>query len=319
MGSLKTAMLPLLGAGLSAVHGFRKQEALPIRLGELELTVGLLKRSSYGDVLVDSFVANHAGECWTLLSVHYINLLHGCRSPPVGCWRKIDATAVSSVRAAVQRSLRLDSPAERSSESVEKELSSRFVSYTGEEVPKMEVLTKDQIAPALQPAEHGGSIDILDWTKGRTRSFLVNPSGCLASDEGQLLPKLQAKVHIAPNEKMSVASLLIERNICQWIELEEVISFRGDKVLNGMFGLAKGARLEDGRSHLRLIMNLIPSNSVFLQLTGCVQQLPAVTQYLSVMLEEGESLKMCQNDMTSAFYLFRYRRAGSVFGFQPSG
>ena len=142
MGSLKTAMLPLLGAGLSAVHRFRKQEALPIRLGELELTVGLLKRSSYGDVLVDSFVANHAGECWTLLSVHYINLLHGCRSPPVGCWRKIDATAVSSVRAAVQRSLRLDSPAERSPESVEKELSSRFVSYTGEEVPKMEVFNQ---------------------------------------------------------------------------------------------------------------------------------------------------------------------------------
>jgi hypothetical protein len=42
-------------------------------------------------------------------------------------------------------------------------------------------------------------------------------------------------------------------------------------------------------------------------------ELPAVTQYLSVMLEEGESLKMCQNDMTSAFYLFRYRRAGSGF------
>jgi len=87
--------------------------------------------------------------------------------------------------------------------------------------------------------------------------------------------------------------------------LEEVISFRGAKVLNGMFGLVKGARLEDGRSHLRVIMNLIPSNSVLLQLTGCVQQLPAVTQYLSVMLEEGESLKMCQNDMTSAFYLFK--------------
>jgi hypothetical protein len=98
----------------------------------------------------------------------------------------------------------------------------------------------------------------------------VNPSDCLASDEGQLLPKLQAKVHIAPNEKMSVASLLIERNICQWIELEEVISFREAKVLNGMFGVAKGACLEDGRSHLRVVMNLIPSNSVLLQLTGRV-------------------------------------------------
>jgi hypothetical protein len=69
---------------------------------------------------------------------------------------------------------------------------------------------------------------------------------------------------------MSVGSLLIERNICQWIELEEVISFREAKVLNGMFGVAKGACLEDGRSHLRVVMNLIPSNSVLLQLTGHV-------------------------------------------------
>ena len=38
-----------------------------------------------------------------------------------------------------------------------------------------------------------------------------------------------------------------------------MISFRGAKVLNGMFGLVKGALLEDGRSHLRVIMNLIPS------------------------------------------------------------
>ena len=81
--------------------------------------------------------------------------------------------------------------------------------------------------------------------------------------------------------------------------------FRGEKVLNGMFVVAKSGLLEDGRPHLRVIMNLIPSNSVLHQLSGCVQDLPGITQYISVVLDDNERLQMCQSDMQSAFYLFR--------------
>ena len=172
----------------------------------------------------------------------------------------------------------------------------------------MEPLTFDQILPALPPKEHGGSIDVLKWTKGRTRSFLLHPEDCLVADEGQILPKLQAKVHILGDDKMLVANLLVERHICDWIELDSVIQFKGERVLNGMFGVAKTATLADNRPHLRVIMNLIPSNSILMQLSGCVQELPAVTQYLSLVLEDTESLRLCQNDMTSAFYLFSLPR-----------
>ena len=70
----------------------------------------------------------------------------------------------------------------------------------------------------------------------------------------------------------------------------------------------------DGRCHLRVIMSLIPSNSVMVQLSGCVQELPGITQYnLSVTLGEQESLKLCQSDMTSAFYLFSLPRQWKPF------
>ena len=94
---------------------------------------------------------------------------------------------------------------------VEKELSNRFFTYTGEEVAKMEPLTFDQVFPALPPVGHEGSIPILEWTKGRTRTFLNRPSDCVASDCGQKLPKLQAKVRIVETDRMKVAALLVSR------------------------------------------------------------------------------------------------------------
>ena len=67
---------------------------------------------------------------------------------------------------------------------------------------------------------------------------------------------------------LAVAGKLVERNICSWVELEEVVTFRGQKILNGLFGVAKSTLLPDGRPQLRVIMNLIPPNAVMQQLQG---------------------------------------------------
>ena len=80
--------------------------------------------------------------------------------------------------------------------------------------------------------------------------------------------------------------------------------YRFQKVLNGLFGVAKSSQLEDGRSVLRVIMNLIPSNASMVQLKGGVKDLPQITQYLSLVLEQGEILQISQADITAAFYLF---------------
>eukprot|EP00435_Cladocopium_sp_Y103_P055249 s1780_g18.t1 len=109
---------------------------------------------------------------------------------------------------------------------------------------------------------------------------------------------------MAEKDRMGIAKLLVERNVCNWVELESVLKFRGERVLNGLFGVAKSTLLPDSRPCLRVIMNLIPSNAVMVQLRGMVDDLPGITQYLSLVLEDGEKLQLAQSDMVSAFYLF---------------
>ena len=75
-------------------------------------------------------------------------------------------------------------------------------------------------------------------------------------------------------------------------------------VLNGLFGVAKSSSLPSGEPVLRVIMNLIPINGVLCQLKGLVSELPGICQYMSMYLGPGEEMKICQSDMTSAFYLF---------------
>ena len=138
-------------------------------------------------------------------------------------------------------------------------------------------------------------------------------------------------MHIAPNESLKLAGLLVDRGICAWTPETEVLRFRGEMVLNGMFGAPKDACIDTGENVLRLIMNLIPSNAVLVQLEGAVKELPGVCQYMSIVLEEGETLSFCQSDMTSAFYLFglppqwrkflcfNLRAVGSEIGLKSSG
>ena len=302
-----SSLLPVIffqGAGMSAVHRSLKRGTLPLRLGRLEDLVEPLMHCSHREILGPDFSFLHGTESWKLLSLLYINWLHGCRGAPRGRWRKCDLVALLNIEASVQRVLRLDHEAGRTAAEVEKELKNRYVTYTGEEVPKMESLSFEQIFPALPPEGHGGSISVLEWTKGRTRTFLNRPSECIAPDEGQSLPKLQARVHIQEGDRMRVAELLVKRKICDWVELDHVMEYRGQKVLNGLFGVAKAATLPDSRPHLRVIMNLIPSNSVMIQLAGSVQELPSISQYMSLTLSEDESSSLAQSDMVSAFYLF---------------
>ena len=123
-------------------------------------------------------------------------------------------------------------------------------------------------------------------------------------DVGQELPKLQGKINIVPQDLDAVVEELCKRNVCTWIPLSEVLHFRGQPVLNGLFGVEKPTKLEDNSPVLRVIMNLVPSNSIHRQLTGGTSSLPYITQWLSTVLEDQQEVRFWQSDMSSAFYLF---------------
>lgn len=124
-------------------------------------------------------------------------------------------------------------------------------------------------------------------------------------DVGQEIPKLQGKIHVGHNEMHEIAAELVQRKVCKWIPLSQVLTFRGEKVLNGLFGVEKSSRTESGKPVLRLIMNLVPSNSVLRNYVGAVKNLPQITSWLNLTLEADEQVRVWQSDMSNAFYLFK--------------
>ena len=96
----------------------------------------------------------------------------------------------------------------------------------------------------------------------------MHPERLVVEDIGQKFPKMRGKVHVKPGELDGIADELVERGICKWIPITEVAKFRGGYVLNGLFGVPKSAMVDDGSPVLRLIMNLVPGNSITKQIRG---------------------------------------------------
>eukprot|EP00438_Fugacium_kawagutii_P006407 Skav224260 [mRNA] locus=scaffold2636:134039:145536:- [translate_table: standard] len=262
--------------------------------------------NSLGEVFakVDNLVP-FSSACWADLAAGFCNHLHN----RIFSWSDERPTEtqkrmLEAIQLGVDRMLAEDCNLEWHMDDVRADLSKKLVSYTGEEVSKPEMLTPEQVIPGLPPADHGGRIPVREWVGGRCQWYLDNPTACLLEDTGQELPKLSAKVHIAPQHRLELAKLLIERRICRWVFEEDILRFRGQEVLNGLFGVEKSKKLSDQRPVLRLIMNLIPSNSVHRIIHGRVGQLPHITKWTSIVLEDQEILQVCQSDMASAFYLF---------------
>ncbi|CAK9113205.1 unnamed protein product, partial [Durusdinium trenchii] len=189
-------------------------------------------------------------------------------------------------------------------EQIKEDLDKRDIGYAGEEVGKVEKLSKVQILPSLPPQGRGGSVRLVDWVSASTRRLLEDPRLSEVEDLGQEIPRLQGRVHIAPGEQLGVASLLVERGICGWYPESEVFRFRGTAVKNGVFGVVKPGKSINGLETLRVIMNLIPSNSLHSIIPGAVHRLPTIAQWTSICLGEGEKIEVSQADITSAFYLF---------------
>ena len=307
-GILSALTVILIGwdAGEGAVQRVPSRNPFPLPPGGLEAMISSVKGYSRGSLLTAASVQRWSEEAWLFLSIVLLNRVHGCRALNSGSWRRMHLDVVESLRLGVQRALAQDVELPRTVLQVEKELSGRFLTYSGEEVPRMEVLSVSQVFPALPPEGHGGCIPAVSWVSGRTLVFLTNPWDCVLP-ESEVAPnfKLKAKkVHVVDDDKLALAELLVSRGVCTWTEEKKVFKYRGEMVLNGLFGVAKSSQLPNGKPVLRVIMNLIPINGVLCQLKGLVGELPGITQYMSLFLGDGEELIISQSDMTSAFYLF---------------
>ena len=286
-------------------RGKRSRSPFPLPLGELFHLHELALRCSLQAFCQECERKSYEEDAWLVCVVGAVNGLAGRgRAILVGRCTRVQTRALIQLRASIRKVLSGDCEICRTPEEAEQELSSRFITYTGEEVPKMQILTMDQAEPALPPASHGGSIRAVDFVCAGTRWFLENPEESLKEDAPVDKRVLQAKVHIESEDRLGLAKLLVERKVCTWVPDKDVLRVGDCKVLNGLFGVGKGKRLADGREIQRVIMNLIPSNAVMEQARGSTSGLPSITQYLSLVLDQDEELCLYQSDMSSAFYLF---------------
>ena len=87
-----------------------------------------------------------------------------------------------------------------------------------------------------------------------------------------------AKVHCDGDEWDKICSGLLKYNLCELIDEVCCFSWGGAYLLNGMFGVLKNEQTDSGIEILRLIMNLIPLNSISLLAQGDIEMLPMLTQ-----------------------------------------
>ena len=284
----------------------RKRAIFPLHEGDFASALRLFASVNLTDSVTEDFTSLWSRTAWTMLSCYACQTLgHGHTPFLKGKWTALETRLVAAVEQTVNRMLSHGHAEVKDTEAVEKELKKRRVSYEGEEIGVCHCLSLEQILPALPPKQHGGSIDVLEYVSETTKHFLDNPEKLVVEDVGQQLPKLQGKIHVQGNEIKKIAAELVDRGVCTWIPWTQVAEFRKEKVLNGLFGVEKCGLVDGKKPILRLIMNLVPSNSILKQFKGFTKRLPHITSWLSTYVEHGEELRLWQSDMSNAFYLFR--------------
>lgn len=189
------------------------------------------------------------------------------------------------------------------------ELKKCHTTYTGEEVDVAQVLTVEQMVPALPPPGFGGSIDVLAYLSQGTAAWLSSPQRLLKQPKEVANHKFEAKVHVEKGQMFEVGRLLVERQVCVWIEESQVFQHKGRSLFNGLFGVRKDAVTASGKPVLRTIMNLVPCNGPFLPLQYGHQGLVDIHCWGNMVVSGSDVVEISHSDMTSAFYLFRVPRA----------
>jgi len=305
--ALRQAVLgkSVIGCAVHRSGPQRIRYLFPLPLGVVSNAHEAAQSMALDDFCNAHFALPSAADVWLALGILGVNGLagHG-HVAPLRKGTEAQKEATKAIGRSINRVLDLETRLTRTCEQAEKELSSRFLSYSGEEVPKMQVLTLKAAQAALPPVSHGGSIDALGLVSEGTRRLLEHPEESLLETPKEGV-KLQAKVHISPHEALEYFQLLVERRICTWVADEDVLRVNNQQVLNGMFAVGKNTFLSTGEEVQRTIMNLIPTNACFSQVEGATGDLPSICQYLSLVLNRSEKLAMFQSDMSSAFYLFK--------------
>ena len=104
-----------------------------------------------------------------------------------------------------------------------------------------------------------------------------------------------------------LAQILYDRGILRCVADEDVPrATNGDFITNGMFGVTKQGQIPEGLAQVcRLIFRLKNSNDIMHCIVSDLFELPTGYGWEFVTLDDGETLLIAQEDIRSAFCIFR--------------
>lgn len=183
------------------------------------------------------------------------------------------------------------------------------VSYVGEVVEKARWLSWAQVEPGLPPVGKGGCLDASQFCSSEVRGHLLNAELSRLPDD-QVPPVLpHAVVRATQREWNVIAAEMVQRGVACVIEEGDIATYRGQKVLNGAFGVVKPNRWvghgDQRLPVLRLIMDFRAANCLHRMLPGAVDSLVGAAKWMGFTLGPGEVLVSSGDDLVACFYLFR--------------
>ncbi len=175
----------------------------------------------------------------------------------------------------------------------------RSVDYQGDEVKVARSFSWSNISPAL-PKEVG-RVPLTDVCDLGTKYYVDNIDLYL-KPVSEWKPLTYPRVMVADDDWGEVCQGLVSSGICSFLCEEEVFSTDAGLLLNGLFGVTKD-EWKDGAEVFRLIMNLIPFNSIAQPLSGDIATLPGWAQMSSFFIQPTENLLISSEDVRCFFYI----------------
>ncbi|CAK0901893.1 unnamed protein product [Prorocentrum cordatum] len=292
----------------------RLREVLPLPVPDAPVFSQLRAARYAGQQLAADKVDQATAEAWVQLVVFSLNYqytghMQAPTVPPVQSSAS-QVNALGIIRQACDYFARgadttVDLPA------WEELISSKDVTYGGEEVARALPLTLGGVMPGLPAKGVAASVRAIDIADARVGSWLADPGLALLprAEWPEEVPRASIQVK-SKQEWHDIGAKLVELGLAAPIAEERIFKVGNRKVLAGAFGVQKSGTPTPGCPCVqRLIINMVPANSYQRIMRDDVGTLSASPSWVAIPLPEGHMLLWSSDDQASAFYCYELPEA----------
>ena len=187
--------------------------------------------------------------------------------------------------------------------SPEEVLRTKGVDCTGDEILHALPLKVGELLPGLPADGVAGTLQAADVAEGEVAKWLADPMLTLLPEDKWPHPMPSASMNCSRSEWLELVPLLVHKNILKPIPKSEIFRVRGSLLLNGAFAVPKKGTPAEGEVRVtRLIMNMIPSNSLQRLMPGDLATLSSASAWVGAHLHPNQVLLWSGEDQKGAYY-----------------